>query len=540
MLKVIIADDEPKVALLIKSLIDWEKLGMELSGIAQNGSEALTLIGQCDPDVIVTDIRMPVIGGLELISEAKKIKPSLEFIIISGYKHFDYAHSAIKFGVSDYLLKPINQDELMSTLEKVKVRIESSMTVLDENERAKQIELDVERSKRLELFSIIYNKDRQSELTADNPNQNLGYHFEDGCCYRFLIFKIDGDCSEIYSEGLSVFTGKIREMYMKALSPLCCDIEIEFLDSKANIILGFPAENKQPLRDALKNVFDDVRINNNIFPSAIFTMIGGPISDDSTRLADSCSAAEWALQERLLIGAGSFYENITVRENSQEAVTLATTISKNLSQAMDVMDFDSVSHILSESSDSMLNLEGITGKDIIKFVRSVYDEWLILCQRYDPSFQDAEKQRVSFIKKLNVLASAKDVSDFLAKVIRESFKNILENLGQINGRPISHAKKYIKDHFSENITISDIAEQEGFNVSYFSTLFKKETGRTFSEYLMGVRIDEAKRFLKETNLSIVQICEAVGYSDTKHFTAIFRKSSGIKPSEYRKLYSWGR
>ena len=549
MLKVIIAEDEPKVALLIKNLIDWDGLGMELSGMAKNGSEALDMIRRSDPDVIITDIRMPVTGGLELITEAKEIKPVLEFIIISGYKHFDYAHSALKSGVSDYLLKPINQDELNSTLEKVKGRIISRESAMDEQERVRRIESDLERGKRLELFAGIDgigdsddNGDggKFSSLTAEVLNRDYCYHFTDDCCYRFLILKIDGAYSEIYSEGLPVLTGKIREAYVRTLSPLCCDIEMEFFDSRATILLGFPAQNKQALRDSLKDVFDDVRIDNNIIPSAVFTMTGGMITDEPPGLHASWQSAKWALSERLLLGAGSFYENLPVRESSQDVTMAVNAASKGLAQAMDVMDCESAARVLSEASDSMSGLSGLTGNDVLRFAMSVYDEWLILCQRYDPSFADPGKQRGGFLKKLEILSSAAEVYACLESTIRDAMKTIIENLGQISGRPVSNAKRYIKEHFRENITINNIAFEEGFNVSYFSTLFKKETGQTFSEYLTGVRMDEARRLLKETNLSIALVCESVGYSDTKHFTATFRKITGIKPSEYRKLYSWGR
>jgi len=542
MLKMIIADDEPKVALLIRNLIDWDGLGIELAGVAKNGDEALDLIRLHDPDVVVTDIRMPAKSGLELISEAKEIKPSLEFVIISGYKHFDYAYSAIKFGVSDYLLKPVNQDELNSTLKKVMGRVLSRESALDGQEQARQIETDIRRGKRLGLFDMA--RDRESialsGLTTEALNRDYCYHFTDGCCYRFLVLKIDGAYSEIYSEGLQVFTEKIIEMYMKALSPLCSDIEMVFSDSKANILLGFPAANKQALHDALKDVFDDVRIDNNIFPSAVFTMTGGVIAESPGGLRDSLRSAEWALHERLLIGAGSFYENLPERESAGGAGAVTNSASKELAKAMDVMDPGAAGRALSEASELMSGLSGLTGSDVMKYARNVYDEWLILCQRYDPAFSDPEKQRSEFARRIGILPSAAEVCTCLGNTVMDSFKTIIESLGQISGRPVSNAKQYIKEHFSDNITISDIAEKEGFNVSYFSTLFKKETGQTFSEYLTGVRVDEAKRLLKETNLSVPLVCEAVGYSDTKHFTATFRKTTGIKPGEYRKLYSWGR
>lgn len=119
MLKVVIADDEARVCSLIQMLIDWDGLGMELAGTAGNGLEALELVKARRPDILITDIRMPGCYGIELIEKAKRELPQLEIVIISGYAHFEYAQSAIRHGVGDYLLKPINKQELLDTLKKL-------------------------------------------------------------------------------------------------------------------------------------------------------------------------------------------------------------------------------------------------------------------------------------------------------------------------------------------------------------------------------------------------------------------------------------
>ena len=124
MIKVVIADDEDRVCKLIQALINWEKMELELVGTASNGNAALDLIKEKHPDILITDIRMPGCNGLELIEQARAINPELHMIIISGYAHFEYAQTAIKYGVGDYLLKPINQKELMDTLEEMKALIE--------------------------------------------------------------------------------------------------------------------------------------------------------------------------------------------------------------------------------------------------------------------------------------------------------------------------------------------------------------------------------------------------------------------------------
>lgn len=119
MLKVLIADDEPRVAMLVKQLIHWQEQGLECVGLFQDGQSALDAIRQLHPDIVITDIRMPVLSGLELIEKTLESEPQVRFVVISGYRYFEYAQRAIKYGVQDYLLKPIDEEELNRVLGKI-------------------------------------------------------------------------------------------------------------------------------------------------------------------------------------------------------------------------------------------------------------------------------------------------------------------------------------------------------------------------------------------------------------------------------------
>ncbi|MDR1795903.1 MAG: response regulator [Clostridiales Family XIII bacterium] len=538
MFKVIIADDEPKVARLIQDLIGWEAEGMRVCGIAKNGEEALALIEEHDPDIVITDIRMPVVGGIELIAKAKEIKPSLEFIIISGYKYFDYAHSAIRYGVGDYLLKPISQEELLATLRKIKDRIASRATALFEHEQMLRFQANQEAMRRLTLFELLMEPGDRSQLTVRKVNKDYSYHFKEGL-FQFGVFKIDGSAEEIYSESLAVFSEKIRDSFHAALAPLTSDLEVAFIYSGANFILAYSPERKQEVRSALKNIFDDLRVHNHYFPSASFTMVVGDAVESLAGLVESWISAESMLYERLLLGTGAFYENMPQRGSWEGCAPLVRAVGKALEKAMDVMDPAIADAAIQEAGAKILAVEGITGRDILHFAKSVYDDWSMLEQRYDATFPGGEKTRDAFIRNVDILASATEVLRYLRGTVANAFTEIQKQHGEQLARPITHAKRYIQEHFGESISIADIAESEGFNASYFSTLFKKETGQTFSEYLTDVRMNEAKRLLRETKESVSNICKFVGYADMKHFSSLFKGATGVKPSEYRKLYSWG-
>lgn len=139
-MKVIIADDEGKICQLIQCLVDWKALDMEVVAVAHNGLQALELIKEHKPDITITDIRMPGCNGLSMIKQARRIVPDMAYIIISGYRDFEYAHKAIQFGVSDYLLKPIDKNELILTLEKMRTAYLEKTEQLTREEKLRNFE----------------------------------------------------------------------------------------------------------------------------------------------------------------------------------------------------------------------------------------------------------------------------------------------------------------------------------------------------------------------------------------------------------------
>ena len=169
MLKVIIADDEERVCRLVQVLADWEALGMEVAGTASNGLEALELVKKIRPDILITDIRMPGCYGLELIQHAKEELPQLEIVIISGYAHFEYAQSAIKHGVGDYLLKPIQKQELMATLKKPQLLLLDEHTAaLDPKTAAKVLSATEQIVRRDNLTTLMITHNMRDAIAHGN------------------------------------------------------------------------------------------------------------------------------------------------------------------------------------------------------------------------------------------------------------------------------------------------------------------------------------------------------------------------------------
>ncbi|MDR0884770.1 MAG: response regulator [Clostridiales Family XIII bacterium] len=585
MLRVIIADDEPKVANLIVHLVDWDALDMDVVAVAKDGDEALEFIMDLSPDIVITDIRMPGLTGIEMIAAAKKIVPNLDFIIISGFKHFEYAHTAIKYGVVDYLLKPIDQAELNSTLLRMKEAHEQNTKLLSDMDRMIKASEDATKMNRQKLFDYLVDRSALEQdqkkiqtaiFTESYMNEQLNYHFAEDA-YLIVAIKIDARYDDIHSGVIDTFESRAYEVIDTGLRRLCIDLNYTYYKSKILIVLNYEKSAGNLVRSMLKDVYSEIKIQNRLLQSAIFTMVAGPEVSELESLVESYQTVRFHVQQRLIDGNGRFIDlihekryaeerstersakcnadhlptgkqapNKQVSDNqtaSSHAMGLNTVIAElinGLETCMELMDSEQMQTLLNQSATSVLKLDHLLGRDVVQYVHSIVDNYLLMLQRHSPLQMDITSSKRNIEAHIEVIGSASEVLDYANGWILKSYKEMLEAIDDEGHRPIIHAKQYIREHFAEPIKLDDIASMEGFNASYFSVLFHNETSETFSSYLQSIRIDEAKRLLRETNLSVAKICENVGYSDVKNFTAMFKKSAGVKPGEFRKLYSWGR
>ncbi|MCR1898462.1 response regulator [Irregularibacter muris] len=385
MIRVIIADDENRICKLIMKLIQWDEIGMIIVGTASNGVEALELIEKEKPDIAITDIRMPGYDGLQMIEKAKAINKDLEFIIISGYGQFEYAKKAIEYGVKDYLLKPINQEELLQALHKVKEDI---------TKKRGQVALK-----------------EQYESSLNLRGKNVRTSFLNNA---------------IESNG--------KDSTVNSLEEICFDFSKKFIHRVERL-------DKEGIKKEILH-------------------LQGEISQSDIE-REECRSLMHEI-------ARIYY--LTMKSNKIEAG-----------------DTPEESKILEEAIDNSQSIE---------------DLFHVLIDHIDTS--------------LTLLLD----------------KDRAGNLRQIN-----QAKKYIEENYMKNITLEDLGTHIGFNPSYFSSLFKKETGTSFIEYLSQIRMEKAKELLRESDLRIQDICLMVGYNDVKYFSKSFMKYTGLKPNEYRKIFA---
>lgn len=538
MIKVVIADDEEKVCQLIKGLIAWEDLGMEVVGVAYNGVEALELVREKLPDLIITDIRMPGYDGLELIKYSKEIKDNIYFIIISGFQHFQYAQSAMKYGVSDYLLKPIKEEDLLFSLNKMKqkhsekIAQKNNLKLLESRLKHKGIIL------RDNLFSEVIFKQADFDIntTIDQINKDYNYSFRPGF-FQVAIVKIDSANEEPNTRALPIVKDNVTKTINRLLLNHCFDFSVCDDKSWLYIVLNANFDLQTTVRKQLKNIVEELNARDSVFSHFKFTLGAGSIVEEIKLLHGSYRAARFSIMERLLDDTMHFIEKTPIDDDLNEYNALLLALNRRLETAIEVLDIENVLGCINNLKQETISLNQLNGESVYWLLEEVWEMYVQHLRINQFISVSEDRPLESFANQANNCGSLDELFDHLLALIDQSMTSIKENQKQRETKPIRIAKQYIQQHYMNSITLEEISNLVGFNPTYFSTLFKKNSGSNFVDYLSEVRINKAKELLKETDLSVAVICEEVGYLDMKHFKKMFKKKTGLNPNEFRKLYA---
>lgn len=533
MYRVVIADDEPKVAQLIRNLIQWEELGLELVAMAGDGITALELIETHLPDIVITDIRMPGYDGIELISKAKSVHSGVDFIIISGYKHFEYAQKAIRFGVEDYLLKPLKAAEINQTLSKMteKYRIR-------DQQRVESQQAAVRREKDMRLFrenlvaSLINTGDKP--FAEPVPSEMVEFVAED---FQGILIKPDIHYETMTPRTLEMLLDKTAREVMGRVAPHCKELLLYPHSDRLYCVINVDASKHKKIRKALIAVIDELQSQSEIFDRIKVTVGMGGIVKAFSMLPGSLRGAEHAVANRIICGPGRIIDHAVEQDTDQ---VISEIIGKDIRNALlkGVEILDSAILICQmRTIEQLLDKKGpYAGKSVLGVCHEVVQiiHFGLKSQNTLDSWGTAREE--VFHAAVGMCNRQKELFQILEDYGRAVVAHCIEERKSENSRPIREAQKYIQANFDSPISLDTVSQQVGFNAAYFSQLFKKETGVNFLEYLTDLRIKEAKRLLANPRKTIADIALDVGYSDVKHFSKLFAKSAGIQPSQYRKLY----
>lgn len=525
MIKVIIADDEVRICQLIKALVDWETLGMEIVGIAANGIEALEMVRKEKPDILITDIRMPGVNGIELIRQARSICPSLCMIIISGYAHFEYAKTALSYGVKDYLLKPINQKELMASLKKVADEIAG-----ERRQQETSAFLVQERTNdRKRLHSVLIQDMLEGRVRVESEEEmERQYHFSlaGGFGQAFCLYI---NCEE-NGRPTAPMWERTEKIVKSGLERLCEDWILYQHGDFLYAVMVYGSKQAENVKRVMRDCLNQLEAAKNLVGVKEFSLGLGTAKKYAKQLQESMEEALVAVQERFLCGGGKVLENVEQAPVLYEQ-RLLDKYTRRIGHALELQNLEEMRQAIGELQQAVLDTPHVHGWEVFELVCAAGNIFVMQL-----SVKEKERLLEQLKKNFESAEHMENLFEKLEQFEKERMLDIIKTREADSARPVRKAKCYIQNHYGEQITLEEVSEEVGLSTAYFSVLFKKETEVGFAKYLMNVRMEQAKILLRETNLPVAGICKKVGYNDLKHFTHTFEKIAGVKPAVYRKLY----
>jgi two-component system, response regulator YesN len=483
---------------------------------------------------------MPGYNGITLIEKSKNIDPDISFIIVSGYQDFEYAQSALKFGAEDYLLKPVSKEELEQIILKVieKKTLKKERHKIDANMQ-KELFQSREILRNQLSKEIVENgcRIKASEVSYLQEHFSVSFQSSD---FQIIIFQIDHSESEQYIEYTKAIDTILQKTELSVSSFLknhVYEILCSHRDFSLIYILNVKNGSGLSFRD-LEHLHELATQKISEYGKWRITLCSGKVVNNIELLPESYQDAEFARRDRILRGCGKILEKrVTPPVNEEQHLFDFDELDNRIKRSIESGECSEIQNIFMTSvippgisrkiqnPDSVLELFRFSANSFIKQIRKL-------------SADDVESETLlaETEKVLSCAGSIERLSSQLAELYGDTLDNILSSKRVKDYRPIRIAKEYIDKHYSENIDLNIVAKEAGFNPVYFSSLFKKETGINFKEYLLQKRVDSAKELLVSGNDTIMTISENVGYKDVRYFSKIFSKTVGIKPNMYRKIY----
>ncbi|WP_136604197.1 response regulator transcription factor [Paenibacillus dokdonensis] len=526
MYKVMIVDDEMLARVGIKSLIPWEESGFVVVKEAENGKKAFEWIMENPVDIVITDIKMPIMNGIELIRQVRERKPGVKFLVLSSFDDFEYVREALKNGAEDYFIKlQMNPEQLLGQLVKVAEKLE-----LEQKQQESQS--GTNRSQELALIREKLLKDLiygwiHSETEYRQRMKEAEMELPDGQVVS-IMFQTDG--MEIYERYREDEIHLLNYAIVNILNEMTHDQQAfpVSVHPKEFVILYFCRPGLDPalfleqaghLADAIKAALKQY------LNFTVSMAISEPVSS-LLEVKQSYRQAMEALGLSYAFPGGStiYYRELQTLGGSTEAADIAKEMRK-LGHFMKRYEDNQVYRTLGSIRQLLMNLHGHS-LDTFKMY-SAPIAYLLSSSRGgdDSGWMDMQ------LKQMDKWTVKSDAIQWLGQVQEEWMDGMSGDTD--SSRLILSAKRYIRKNYASSLTLETVAEYLQLSPSYFSNLFKKETGQNFIDYVTGLRIEQSKILLRTTEMKIYEVGHAVGYENEHYFSRVFKKVVGCSPLHYK-------
>lgn len=540
MYKLVLADDEPDVREGLLHQINWQDLGFQVIETAENGREAMELIDRIVPDIVVTDIQMPFMNGLELSEWIKIHYPSTRIIILTGYEEFQYAQQAIKLQIDEYVLKPFSAQELVDIVLKVKQQIDEEIA---ERENVQQLtdhyRLNLPLLQNMFLSSLVTRRLSMADISEKSVLYELDLT---GSGYIISMISVDKVIHSHMSNHVEAVPRNNSDQQLQLYAVLNIvqelvekhELGMAFLHHDEIVILMIqPRLQTEPIIHQVFTMLEEISKSIFRFLKITITIGIGSMKKDLTGVAQSFREAQQALDYRPILGNNQLIWIEDVESSKFKTISFDDYKQKELIRCLKVGTELELHHLMQELFLELTDTK-VSYQDYQIYLLEI---WTVIVKVAKEMQIDLEKlfgkgwTGVDQIYKFTHVVEANtwfsDISSRLRQGVaskRQSSYTLL----------IKQAIEYIGENYSHtDLSINKVCDHLHISTGYFSQIIKKELNVTFVNYLMNVRMEVALEQLRSTDWKTFEIAEKVGFADANYFSFCFRKKFGISPKEYR-------
>lgn len=539
-MRLLIAEDELWLRKRLVSTIDWSSYGISEVYEAEDGGEALEIALKEKPDIVITDIRMPELSGIDLMKKLNENSIFSKMIVVSGYDDFEYAQGALRMGAINYLLKPVDEEELLDSVKRCVEELKKEKnkeTVFDKQSAASEM-----------LMEHIYedlifetSEKRTEELLQKLSRKEIGFPFQSAAVVNmqvrehtfFVNDKVKSDMWSVYQwlrRNLQEDCYECQYLYMRGSQIVLLlfgdDLEAKFMERVENWV--------QLILEALQK-----KLNISLF------MAAGDVTDDFSGIHRSYEMAQKKIKEKR-----AEEKRILALRNQETEQELNTRFDDVYGEYDFKLLIKEIRNGDSEKAQTELQAilqsssRRLQSADMMKlqlfymnFINRIAGACLPECEAYA---DELAMQCMTVMRELIYIGSDTIVTemwDCLRKFVEKLVEVYQENNGKRKHWMIDQVLQYVEENYNTALSTRDIAGRFFMNTSYFSKLFHEQMGCTFSNYLINVRVEKAKMMLTQTNMKLYYIAEAVGYTNVQYFSTIFKEKEGLTPSAFRQMRS---
>ncbi len=536
--KIAIIDDERQVLQGMKRAIPWEELDAKWVGEALNGAEGLNMIRTAKPDIIITDIYMPIMNGLDMIEQLRKEGFNGKIIILSGYSDFEHARQALRHNVSDYVSKPISLPTLKVILSKV------IQELVDEDERRmKQGELE----QKLMLYEPFIEKEwvRSAAIgTLDSSYRNgelLPQPFRFWSDTNHAVIGIElvrDERTRKYSvSDWNLFRFAVSNIVYELASKVFPFVEYTDLHSTRAVLIIHPeGDNEERVCKAMEAL--GIRIIESVTKYLkLVSRVGiGGMKSDWTQIPDSTEEAFRAIDMRQLRVSPPLelftYQGEATNEEEQVAL-FPVKFSYELANAMKTVQESKAQQLVADYIGELESHTGIT-PDYVQMLGSELWGIISYCLYEAGYVLDDLFTNDQIAKELKGLVQPDQLKRWLMDKISIICVSRQWKGSSKHRQVVDFMTNYIHEHYAEDLTLADLSDKVFISRNHLSIIFKNMTGETFNTYLTRVRIEKARELLLERNMLVYEVAESVGYKNIPYFSILFKKMTGMNPTDLIK------